>query len=262
MNTPSKKMPGERPAADFGARLRAARESRGIALRGIADATKISVRALEALERDDISQLPGGIFSRAFVRAYATEVGLDPEQTIADFITRFPDDFVTQGHPRTRALVDEVEREHRRERRAFTPFRLAVVGIPLLAAVAYFVFAVPRSTPVPVTAVAEPAPAAVLPAVAPAALTRDTPGAAAARLVVAIEALRPCTVTVSADGGSAARVELVAGATQQYTAARELLVSVSDPSAVRWTINGAAARPLTGPVRVASDTLAGLQAPQ
>ena len=40
--------------------------------------------ALEALERNDISRLPGGIFSRAFVRSYAIEVGLDPEATIQD----------------------------------------------------------------------------------------------------------------------------------------------------------------------------------
>jgi cytoskeletal protein RodZ len=103
-------MAAERQMADFGTMLREARERRGLTLRVIADTTKISVRALEALERNDIAQLPGGIFSRSFVRAYALEVGLDPEQTIADFITRFPHDSVTQGHPRTRSYVDETER--------------------------------------------------------------------------------------------------------------------------------------------------------
>jgi len=53
-----------------------------VSLRQIANATKISIAALEALERNDISRLPGGIFSRAFVRSYAVEVGLDPETTI------------------------------------------------------------------------------------------------------------------------------------------------------------------------------------
>jgi len=48
-----------------------------MSLRQIATSTKISMGVLEALERDDFSHLPGGIFSRAFVRAYATEVGLD-----------------------------------------------------------------------------------------------------------------------------------------------------------------------------------------
>src|SRR4051812_13755341 len=106
-------MVSERQSVDFGAMLREARERRGLSLRVIADTTRISVRALEALERNDIVRLPGGIFSRAFVRAYALEVGLDPEQTIAEFITQFPHDSVTQGHPRTRSHADPDARSRR-----------------------------------------------------------------------------------------------------------------------------------------------------
>jgi cytoskeletal protein RodZ len=75
--------------ADFGAKLREARERRGVSLRDIANHTKISITALESLERNDPSRLPGGIFARAFVRSYATEVGLDPEATVREFIARF-----------------------------------------------------------------------------------------------------------------------------------------------------------------------------
>jgi cytoskeleton protein RodZ len=74
---------------DFGAKLREARERRGVSLRDIADRTKFSVSALESLERNDPSRLPGGIFARAFVRSYAAEVGLDPEATVREFIARF-----------------------------------------------------------------------------------------------------------------------------------------------------------------------------
>ncbi len=76
--------------ADFGTTLRQARERRGVSLREISNTTKISFPALEALERNDISRLPGGIFSRAFVRAYAQSVGLDPEETVRDFVAAFP----------------------------------------------------------------------------------------------------------------------------------------------------------------------------
>lgn len=122
---------------EFGARLRAARERRGLTLREMAENTKISVRALEALERDDIALLPGGIFSRAFVRAYATQVGLDAEQTIAEFMAKFPDDSVTQGHPRTRAksIVDELEEDARRGRWPSAWVMLA--GAATLAAIVY-----------------------------------------------------------------------------------------------------------------------------
>ena len=67
---------------DFGKKLRHAREERGVSLRQIAAKTKITLAALEALERNDVSKLPGGIFSRSFVRTYAAEVGLDPDETV------------------------------------------------------------------------------------------------------------------------------------------------------------------------------------
>ena len=73
------------------------REDRGVPLRVIAETTKISVSALEALERNDISRLPGGIFSRGLVRAYAEQIGADPETTVREFVARFPDATVTTG---------------------------------------------------------------------------------------------------------------------------------------------------------------------
>jgi cytoskeleton protein RodZ len=84
--------------SDFGSKMRRAREQRGVALRQIAEATKISMSALEALERNDPSRLPGGIFSRAFVRSYAAEIGVDPEQTVREFLAQFPHDPVTSGN--------------------------------------------------------------------------------------------------------------------------------------------------------------------
>ena len=88
-----------RSESDFGARIRQAREQRGISLLQVAETTKISVSVLEALERNDISRLPGGIFSRGFVRSYAVEIGVDPEQTVRDFMAQFPPDLVIAGSP-------------------------------------------------------------------------------------------------------------------------------------------------------------------
>ena len=69
----------------FGQRLEQERTRRGISLQDIADATKISSRMLRALETEEFDKLPGGIFNRGFVRAYARQVGLDPESAVADF---------------------------------------------------------------------------------------------------------------------------------------------------------------------------------
>src|ERR1700716_2103566 len=101
----------DRTSSDFGGKLREARERRGVSLRQIANAMKISISVLEALERNDISRLPGGIFGRAFVGSYAIEVGLDPDDIIQEFIARFPHESVTAGHPATEPLDDKEEIE-------------------------------------------------------------------------------------------------------------------------------------------------------
>src|SRR5438477_7510738 len=99
-------MVAQRASGDFGGSLRAARERRGLSLRQIANATKISMMTLEALERNDMKRLPGGIFTRAFVRSYALEVGLDPDQAIEEFMGQLPHEAITQGHPATIQIED------------------------------------------------------------------------------------------------------------------------------------------------------------
>src|SRR5271166_2295478 len=69
----------------FGENLRREREMRGVSLEEISFATKISLRFLDAIEREDFSKLPGGIFSRSFIRSYARYLGLDEERVVAEF---------------------------------------------------------------------------------------------------------------------------------------------------------------------------------
>lgn len=90
---------------DFGASLRTTREAAGRSLRDVADITKLAVRTLEALERNQIDRLPAGIFRRAIVRAYAKEIGLDPEVTLKAFLARYPDALPPPGAGAT-AIVD------------------------------------------------------------------------------------------------------------------------------------------------------------
>jgi transcriptional regulator with XRE-family HTH domain len=75
----------------FGGRLRHERERRQIALKSIAESTKIGVPLLEGLERDDVSRWPSGIFRKSFIRSYAVAVGLDPEPIVREFTERYPD---------------------------------------------------------------------------------------------------------------------------------------------------------------------------
>src|SRR6266550_3344504 len=74
--------------ATIGEQLRLAREGRGIPLREISDQTRISMHYLEAIETNDYKRLPGGIFNRSFVKAYARYVGYDEKEAV-DGYTRY-----------------------------------------------------------------------------------------------------------------------------------------------------------------------------
>lgn len=81
---------------EFGEWLRRQRERRGISLSAIADQTKISASLFAALERGDCSRWPAGIYSRSWIRNYATVIGLDPDDVGEQFTrcfaeTAFPD---------------------------------------------------------------------------------------------------------------------------------------------------------------------------
>jgi len=72
--------------SSFGEELRRERELREFTLREVSESTKISLRHLEALERNDFEQLPGGVFNRGFVRAYAQFIGVDPEAMVNAYL--------------------------------------------------------------------------------------------------------------------------------------------------------------------------------
>jgi len=77
---------GKTDVGPFGERLRREREMRGVALDDIAEATKIGTRLLRALEEERFELLPGGIFNKGFVRAYAKYLGLNEEEAVADYL--------------------------------------------------------------------------------------------------------------------------------------------------------------------------------
>ncbi|HEY7293340.1 MAG TPA: RodZ domain-containing protein [Vicinamibacterales bacterium] len=204
-------MPAER-SGDFGTRLREARERKGISLRQVAAKTKISLPLLEALERNDVARLPGGIFSRAFVRSYAVEIGLDPEDTIQQFISQFPQGSVTAGHSRTDAVEDTELFESDRQV-ASSVLWIAFVSITFIGGAIYLVknhrpteeaqVSAPASSPVPQASSepsASPLPENVASAQnsAPPAQTTAAPPAAAASTTKPAATPTPTAATATA----------------------------------------------------------------
>ena len=74
----------------FGERLRLHREERQISLARVSEQTKIKLSLLEALERDDLSHWPLGLFGRSYIRSYAQAIGLDPTATLREFLDQHP----------------------------------------------------------------------------------------------------------------------------------------------------------------------------
>ncbi len=206
--------------------MRRARETRGIPLSQIASATKISVAALEALESNDISRLPGGIFSRAFVRSYATEVGLDPEQMVRDFMAQFPHDSVMAGSPHV-PPEDHAAIESARTS-AETAVRLIGTSVPVVAAILYF------------TLWSRPAQRTVSPeTAAPASVAAPAPVAAVGEpLTFEVIATDPVMLQVDVDGVRRESRMVASGERLVFRAVREMSIAMSDAAAVQLTING------------------------
>jgi cytoskeleton protein RodZ len=77
---------------NVGLQLRHVRKQQRLTLRDISNRTKVPMGALEAIERNDLARLPGGIFTRGFLRSYAAAVGLDPTDVVQEFLGQFDDE--------------------------------------------------------------------------------------------------------------------------------------------------------------------------
>ena len=72
-----------------GEALQRAREAKGLSIDDLARTTKISRSVLLALEADDSAHLPAPVYTKGFLKAYAREVGLDPDRTAAEYLAEF-----------------------------------------------------------------------------------------------------------------------------------------------------------------------------
>ncbi len=78
---------GDEPTMpSFGETLRRQRELRQISLREVSEATKINIRYLEALERNDFTHLPGGAFTRGYIRSFARVIGVDETEMVDAYL--------------------------------------------------------------------------------------------------------------------------------------------------------------------------------
>lgn len=240
---------------DFGGKLRQARERRGISLRQISASTKIAAAALDALEKNNISKLPGGIFSRAFVRSYAVEVGLDPDETVKEFLERFNQDPPPSAQAMAAAIPEEEKHFEQRQRQVVKALGFGGVLLLVLIAVGIFVYRSKRPASTAATAdaaaAAEPAAAPAPAPVAESAVQSSAPAAApgsappiAGELKLELHPASECWVALTIDGRKLFARVMQPGERESHVVKREAVVEVGDAGAFGFTVNGRPGKPL------------------
>jgi len=272
---------------DFGTFLRQARETRGVSLQQVSVTTKISARVLDALERNDPSKLPGGIFSRAFVRSYAREVGLDPDLAVAKFVTAFPDESGADDMPSATTAEDsEIFQSRRRVATTLVQLLVTCLVVVVLGLVYVSTWGSRAKTAPGVSGPGAAAPVrppeATRPAAAPGGVLEETPAPASAApqspanapppdrpadgpigsavgqaepLVVGIVASDLCWLSVTVDGSRVLGRNLRAGERLEYRVRAEVTLIAGNAAALAVTLNGKPARPLGGPGQVVTATI-------
>jgi cytoskeleton protein RodZ len=236
---------------DVGATLRRARTRKGLTLEQLARATKISVPALDALENNDFDRLPATIYTRGFLRVYAREVGLDPEETVDDYLEQFEAPRFAPAEP-GRELIQDVGQQagpedtaHATRRSAFLPrpiFALAAVVIAVGGS--YLVFSRNNRDAAPAETGSEATSGVATPPAVPGPDAARAANVAAETLRVELNATGPCWISAAADGKTPMSGLLQAGDSRVIDAKDELVLRVGDPATLSMVINGRPARSL------------------
>jgi cytoskeleton protein RodZ len=279
MSLPTEQFPNDEsvsPRQPDVAWLREARESKGLTLEHLANTTKIGLKHLAALEVGAVDKLPPTFFTRGFVKAYAKEVGLDPDRS-AD---RYLDEVAPGGRPGdsedVAAIVETAvartgvvgfENHHAPLISSSRPDRSArlILAAAMVGAVLYvgpFDWDGLTSN-VGATAVAQSAPAEAPPATpapaadpAPAQLTAEV--ATGGPLQFEMKPQGECWFSATADGNQSQSELLKAGDQRPIEVRDALVLRVGDPGACAFSINGRAGRALGSPgapvtVRITKD---------
>jgi cytoskeleton protein RodZ len=234
-------VPNRDQASSIGDRLQRARVARGLSLADIAARTKISPPALVAMERNDFARLPGGVFRKAYVRAFAEEVGLDAGALVNEYRARYePDEFVMVAQPPRRVWS---------QRGATALAAVGGAGVLWL-----LVGAMPADhEPLASAGLADVAPAhqSVEPDTPSDVLFADGEGAEAMPLRLRLQLSSPSWISVYADGQRVVYRLVHAGEHLRVEATRAITLHAGDAGAVDYALNGEEARALgnTGQVR-------------
>ena len=229
---------------EVSARLRAAREGAGLTIQDVAAATRIRAASLEAIERGDFAALPGQFYARAFLRTYASYLGLPPQAIVGEYDAEAP---------RTPPSPSRPPAWQSSARRASSQFVAAATstGVVIALVVGLLALAVARHRSDGPPASPEPgavATAGTTPPVPAGSSGQSSPQppvqAAPQTLAIEIQAAAPMWVTGAADGKRVLYRLLAPGERVSIKAQDSLAFRVGDASAFTYSINGVPGKPI------------------
>jgi cytoskeleton protein RodZ len=246
---------------DVGTTLRTARERRGLTLAQLAERTKIPPAILQALDQNGFERLPGGIFVRGYLRAYASEVGLDPVEIVSQFRTETGDVVASAIEAQAMPATSDDEIEPARIDPDLTASGPGWGYVLMVAALLVAVVGVNQSNLpdepeiVPLAGSQDAAMPAVERTSAPGVVQPvATTGPALPQAAAGTSPLRfdiqtqgPCWVEAIVDGRRMVYRLMQPGERQTIESEREIVLRVGDPAALSYSINGAAGEPLGRP---------------
>jgi cytoskeletal protein RodZ len=233
----------------------------------VSAATKIGTRMLRALEDEHFDQLPGGIFNKGFVRAYAQQLGMDEDQAVADYLTAAGEDQPQSSDLSPQAFPLEIRDERPPSEAADIPWGWLAIAL-LLVAIGFAIWSLvsrkPQAevsetqSPAPVTTArsspSKPAAVAVSPPTSPAAApaTPRSDSATSASSVdqqksvvpadgsftVLIKAKEDSWISVVADGKQVLLDTMVAPAEKSVSAQKEIVIRSGNVGALTFWFNG------------------------
>jgi len=242
---------------DVGAQLRSSREGKRLSLEALARTIRVQPRVLVAIERNDTAAIPPRPFGRGFVRAYAREVGLNPDQTVREYFGQFAP--VDVPLPDPEHTTHAVKPSPAISSRLAVPAALAIAIVVLAAGVLVRVVRQPArdASVVGTSGAAAPITASgdsVTPK-AEAAPVPKPPATPSRPIAIAIAASAPCWVEARTDGKRALYQLLKPGETTTLLADHEVTLLAGNAAALTWTINGRAGGSFGAPGAVRTVTV-------
>jgi cytoskeletal protein RodZ len=236
----------------FGEHLKREREMRGVSLEEISAATRIGTRFLEAIEKDQWDQLPGGVFNRGFIRSIARFLGLDEDSLVAEYALG---SYGKADAAKAAEHLAEIPRNWR-------PAAIAAAVVIALLILSGLVVRQYWGPWIWARLHRQHAEAAVG---APSASSQTTPVAslpdaqailpANATLTLKMEVAKPAEVTIYADGQTVFEGAVQSNDVKQFEARAKFEITSSESSAVQLELNGQAMPPLGASGQPGSVTL-------